>query len=79
MIEHPWIEVAVCFAVPSELYGEEVGLALVLSDTAPSDVKQSEVIKNILKAKNLSSIKFPTKWKIVSDNELPKTKSNKYI
>lgn len=82
VIEHPWIEVAVCFAVPSDLYGEEVGLALVLSDAAPSGAKQSEVVKNIrdfLKAKNVSSIKFPTKWKIVSDNELPKTKSNKYI
>ena len=28
---HPWIQTSICFAVPSKLYGEEVGCALVLS------------------------------------------------
>ena len=32
---HPWIETSVCFAVPSKLYGEEVGCALVLSSSCP--------------------------------------------
>ena len=32
---HPWIETSICFAVPSKLYGEEVGCALVLSSSCP--------------------------------------------
>jgi len=37
---HPWIETSVCFAVPSKLYGEEVGCALVLSSSCPLVRKQ---------------------------------------
>ena len=82
IIDHPWIEVSVCFAVPSKIYGEEVGLALVLSSAAPAEVERNEVIKQMrefLKMKDVSPLKWPTKWKIVDDDELPKTKSKKYI
>ena len=33
---HPWIQTCICFAVPSKLYGEEVGCALVLSPSSPA-------------------------------------------
>lgn len=71
-----------CFAVPSKLYGEEVGLALVLSSAAPSGVEENAVLKEMrdfLKMRNVSPMKWPTKWKVVADEELPKTKSKKYI
>lgn len=82
MLDHPWVEVAVCFSVPSKLYGEEVGLAIVLSDEAPFTAKQTEVskvLRSFLKMRNVNPKKWPTKWKIVTDDELPKTKSKKYI
>lgn len=31
LTQHPWIDEAVCFPVPSQIYGEEVGCALVLA------------------------------------------------
>ncbi len=38
---HPWIQTPICFAVPSKLYGEEVGCALVLSPSSPVGKSQS--------------------------------------
>jgi acyl-CoA synthetase (AMP-forming)/AMP-acid ligase II len=35
LLDHPWVQTPICFAVPSKLYGEEVGCALVLSLNAP--------------------------------------------
>ena len=71
-----------CFSVPSKIYGEEVGCALVLSSDAPAAVKDKEVIKQMrtwMKEKKFAPVKWPTKWKIVMDEELPKTKTKKYI
>eukprot|EP00594_Rhizosolenia_setigera_P007038 CAMPEP_0178952316 /NCGR_PEP_ID=MMETSP0789-20121207/7736_1 /TAXON_ID=3005 /ORGANISM="Rhizosolenia setigera, Strain CCMP 1694" /LENGTH=1269 /DNA_ID=CAMNT_0020633331 /DNA_START=617 /DNA_END=4426 /DNA_ORIENTATION=- len=82
IINHPWIEIAVCFSVPSKIYGEEVGLALILSNEAPTGVAEGDVIKGMkdyLSMREVSPFKWPTKWKIVVDDELPKTKSKKYI
>lgn len=82
LIDHPWIEVALCFSVPSKLYGEEVGLALVLSSFAPMKVSTEEVVKEMRKFLNnrdINPLKWPTKWRVVSDDDLPKTKSKKYI
>lgn len=36
-------------------------------------------MRKFLKIRNVSLLKWPTKWKIVADKDLPKTKSNKYI
>jgi len=32
-----------------------------------------------MKKKDVSPLKWPSKWKIVEDDELPKTKTKKYI
>ncbi len=82
LLDHPWVETAVCFAVPSQLYGEEAGVAIVLSQNSPSDVTQDEVIKEMrmfLQKQDISPLKWPTKWKVVEDDELLKTKTKKYI
>lgn len=36
-------------------------------------------MRDFLKMRNVSPMKWPTKWKVVADEELPKTKSKKYI
>jgi len=79
---HPWVRTALCFSVPSKLYGEEVGCAIVLSPKAPEGVELRDAIvelRKLLKKEKLSPTKFPTKWKICEDSELPKTKTKKYI
>ncbi len=82
LLKHPWIQAPVCFSVPSKLYGEEVGCALVLTSECPSDVKLRGIITEMrswLKETKLAPIKWPTKWVIVNDDDLPKTKTKKYI
>lgn len=62
LLKHGWIQTAICFSVPSEIYGEEVGCALVLSSQAPNDVELSEVIvalRLLLKNEQLAQLKFP--------------------
>ena len=78
----PWVEVVLCFAVPSKLFGEEVGCAMVLSSSAPAEVDINKITKDareLLRVKKISPLKWPTKWIVVEDEVLPKTKSKKYI
>ena len=82
LLDHPWVQTPVCFSVPSQVYGEEVGCALVLSADAPKDAEQKLVIKQMhqwMKEKKFAPVKWPTKWAIVEDSDLPKTKTKKYI
>jgi len=82
LLGHPWVKIPICFAVPSKLYGEEVGCALILSSQAPPDAELRDIIKSLrayLKEVQLAPAKWPTKWKIVNDEDLPKTKTKKYI
>eukprot|EP00984_Skeletonema_dohrnii_P025018 scaffold14161_cov121-Skeletonema_dohrnii-CCMP3373.AAC.2 len=83
---HPWVETPICFGVPSKLYGEEVGCALVLSPSCPFDKDDDAALKKVsaelrawLKEAKLAPIKWPTKWILVSDDQLLKTKTKKYI
>jgi hypothetical protein len=72
----------VSFSVPSKLYGEEVGCALVLSSKIPPDTGQREIISAMrawLKEAGLAPVKWPTKWIVVNDEDLPKTKTKKYV
>jgi len=82
LLTHPWIQIPICFAVPSKLYGEEVACALVLSSEAPEGADQSKIVKTMrqwLREAKLAPIKWPTKWVICEDSDLPKTKTRKYI
>ena len=49
---HPWIQTSICFAVPSKLYGEEVGCALVLSPSCTA------VVNNRTEVKHRNSLRF---------------------
>ena len=81
---HPWIKTSLCVSFPSKVYGEEVGCALVLSIEAPIDVKADTktVIKTMrswLKQRQLAPYKWPTKWTIIEDHELPRTATKKLV
>ena len=47
LLDHPWIQTPVCFSVPSKLYGEEVGCALVLSPKCPVDKESPTAYKQV--------------------------------
>jgi len=82
LLDHPWVRLPICFSVPSKVYGEEVGCAIVLNDDKPNDVSDNEVIKSLrkwMKQKKFAPVKWPTKWWIGPDEDLPKTKTKKYI
>ena len=71
LLHHPWVDVAVCFAVPSQVYGEEVGMAIVLWLNAPNKLSADELVKMrlFMKKKDVIPLKWPTKWKIVETAE----------
>ena len=83
LMEHDLIATAVVFAVPSELWGEEVGVAIV--PTKPETVDRSDkrawakVVREAANDGELAQIKIPTKIVVVDDDDLPKTKTRKYI
>lgn len=82
LTQHPWVNTAVCFPVPSDIYGEEVGCALVLESSYARQVSHRDAVKEMrdfLREMGLASYKFPTFLKLVTDDELPKTASRKYI
>jgi len=83
LLDHPWVKIVVCFSVPSRIYGEEVGCAIVLSPDASEDTDSKIITKELkafLRIRALPPLKWPTKWKILKDEtDLPKTKSNKFI
>lgn len=83
--KHPRVDVAVVFAVPSQTWGEEVGIAVVLSvskEKFKRKARNDEDIAEIKKwtSEQIGSRKTPRYWKVLhSDDELPKTGSGKYI
>lgn len=82
LLNHPWIQTPVCFSVPSKLYGEEVGCALVLSLDAPPSTNLQDIIimmRTFLKEANVAAYKWPSKWCIVEEEDLPRTKTKKVI
>lgn len=82
LTQHPWVNTAICFPVSSDVYGEEVGCALVLKSSISGKASQQDVAKEMrefLRQKGLASYKFPAFWKLVADDDLPKTASRKYI
>ncbi len=71
-----------CFAVPSELYGEEVGCALILDPSYSEQFSDQEIVREFrtyLREQGLASFKFPTCWKLALDEEIPRTASRKIV
>lgn len=81
LVTHDWVRLSIVFPVQSTIFGEEVGAAIVLSPTAPSDLSLEELIRTLKShavVNGLVGSKHPSVWQIVQDADLPKTKSNKY-
>ena len=79
---HRWVQKAICFSVPSKLYGEAVGAAIILSRSSPTGIELDEIISEMrihMKMRNFDRLKWPMRWKLVTDGDLPKTKTHKYI
>ncbi len=82
LTRHDWVHTAICFPVPSDIYGEEVGCALVLAPSISDRTSTNDIIREIrshLRRENLSTYKTPTVFKIVKEDDLPKTSNRKYI
>ena len=82
LTQHPWIDQAVCFPVPSEIYGEEVGCALVVDPAIADRVTLPTLLGEIrpwLRTMGLATYKYPSVWKLVRGEELPRTASHKYV
>lgn len=65
LLDHPWVKMPVCFSVPSKVYGEEVGCAIVLNGDTPVNTPDNEIIKSLrkwMKEKKFAPVKWPTKW-----------------
>lgn len=81
LTSHSSIDIAICFPVPSETYGEEVGCAIVSSDPAFSLENQSKWVselRSFLLKRGVSAHKIPSIWRVVDKNDLPMTNSKKY-
>ena len=77
--KHPDVHVAVVFGVESLLWGEEVGIAIVLIDgVMDADASLRSIREMTMASKELSRFENPAYWKIVKDDDLPKTSTKKY-
>jgi len=83
LMEHRLVKTAVVFAVPSALWGEEVGVAIVPAEPEemPRDDKRSwaRAVREACAVAELAAIKVPTRVVVVDDEDLPKTKTRKYV
>lgn len=83
LMEHDRIKIAVVFAVPSELWGEEVGVAIVPSEpeTVSRDDKRAwaAIVREAAGDGDLAPMKIPTKIVVCNEEDLPKTKTRKFI
>ena len=82
VVQLPWVNTAVCFSVPSDLYGEEVGIALVVKPASAGKISHRDAVqdmRDLLRKRGLAAYKFPTHVKLVAEDDLPKTASKKYI
>jgi AMP-binding enzyme C-terminal domain len=74
------VKTAVVFAIPDPIWGERVAAAVVLKDGTVREAIEfkKELHKSLLKG-GLQPFKLPDEVAIVRDEDLPKTRSNKYI
>ncbi len=82
LTQHSLISSAVCFSVPSETYGEEVGCALILESSKADQANLQDVIRemrSLLREEGLAPYKVPSVWKLVASEDIPRTASKKII
>lgn len=74
---HPDIDRCVVFAVPDPFWGERVGVAIIGDAQDMGPFKKQ--LYQFLKDQGVQQYKFPEEIVFVTEDQLPKTRSNKYI
>ena len=75
---HPQVETAYAFAIPSEIWGEEVGAAIILVSPQSSSSITDSIIESLKEhCQALPSFKQPRIYRFVDESDLPKTGSKK--
>ena len=81
--QHPAVKKAVTFAVPSALWGEEVGAAVILWEGVPQgpelEVEMAKSIQEFARGCGLASYKVPAYVHFAALGSLPMTATKKYI
>ncbi|CAB9511065.1 7a-methyl-1,5-dioxo-octahydro-1H-inden-4-yl [Seminavis robusta] len=78
--KHRGVKTAVVFAIPDPIWGERVGAAVVLKDGIKHEQLQlKKEMNKMLLDDGLQPFKLPDQVVIVTEADLPKTRSNKYI
>ena len=78
--KHEDVKTAVVFAIPDPIFGERVGAAIILKEGISheqADFKRE--LNKLLLADGLQLYKLPEEVVLVKEDDLPKTRSNKYI
>ena len=77
---YPDVKTAVVFAIPDPIWGERVGAAIILKDGIQHEqIAFTKELANFLKKSGLQPFKVPEQVVLVKEEDLPKTRSNKYI
>lgn len=74
------MKTAVVFAIEDPIWGERVGAAVVLKDgVARERIEFKKELNKRLLTEGLQPFKLPEELVLVKEDDLPKTRSNKYI
>lgn len=83
LLQHEWVRAAVVFAVPSQLWGEEVGVAIVLDPLSPREADDARLLAKAMRqacaAAQLTPGKWPSVVLAVEAQQLPTTSTGKPI
>ncbi len=82
LVAHAGVDLAVCFSVPSDVYGEEVGCALVLKSSYANGQDIQNVVREmraLLRDSGLAPYKVPSCWKLAVNEDIPRTGSKKIM
>lgn len=84
-LHHPRIKICIVFGIPCNIWGERVGAAIVLNEEIDEEkicsferAFKAELRKFLTEEKKIQMYKVPEKVIIVEEEDLPKTRSNKY-
>jgi len=79
---HQYVQTCVVFAIPNPIWGEQVAAAIVLTEDSSKEKDHEKVkddIRSMLLQSGLERHKVPEHIIFVSEDQLLKTRSNKYI
>ena len=78
--KHSEVKTVIVFAIPDPIWGERVGAAVILKDNIQRDqLEFKKELCKLLSEDGLQPFKIPDEVVLVTESDLPKTRSNKYI